>query len=185
MDTDTDTDTDTSDARTGGPAVLLRRALPADAPALAEVWLRSFAAALPTVRRAHGDEAARAWFAHLVTGCETWGAFDGERAVGLLVLDGDELEQLYLAPDRRGQGLGDRLVTLAKERRPAASSCGPSRSTPPPTASTNATASPRPSAPTAPATRNASRTCGTSGRPDPPWAVSFGSVGRWSRWAVD
>ncbi|MFE1087841.1 GNAT family N-acetyltransferase [Streptomyces sp. NEAU-PBA10] len=119
MDTDTDTDTDSSDARTGGPAVLLRRALPADAPALAEVWLRSFAAALPTVRRAHGDEAVRAWFAHLVTGCETWGAFDGERAVGLLVLDGDELEQLYLAPDRRGQGLGDRLVTLAKERRPA------------------------------------------------------------------
>lgn len=113
-----DTDTDTTDARTGGPAVLLRRALPADAPALAEVWLRSFAAALPTVRRAHGDEAVRGWFAHLVTGCETWGAFDGKRAVGLLVLDGDELEQLYLAPDRRGQGLGDRLVTLARERRP-------------------------------------------------------------------
>ncbi|PKR46034.1 GNAT family N-acetyltransferase [Streptomyces sp. EAG2] len=116
MGTDTDTDTHT---RTGGPAVLLRRALPADAPALAEVWLCSFAAALPTVRRAHGDEAVRGWFAHLVTGCETWGAFDGEHAVGLLVLDGDELDQLYLAPGRCGQGLGDRLVTLAKERRPA------------------------------------------------------------------
>lgn len=123
MDTDTDTGTGTESGtdthtRTGGPAVLLRRALPADAPALAEVWLRSFAAALPTVRRAHGDDAVRGWFAHLVTGCETWGAFDGEHAVGLLVLDGDELDQLYLAPDRRGRGLGDRLVTLAKERRP-------------------------------------------------------------------
>ncbi|MFD4989452.1 GNAT family N-acetyltransferase [Streptomyces sp. NPDC058374] len=111
MDADTDTDTDTA-------APLLRRARAADAALLAEVWLRSFAAALPTVRRAHDDEAVRGWFAHLVTGCETWGAFTQERAVGLLVLDGGEVEQLYLAPDWRGRGLGDRLVTLAKERRP-------------------------------------------------------------------
>ncbi|MBC9712046.1 GNAT family N-acetyltransferase [Streptomyces sp. TRM66268-LWL] len=98
----------------------LRRARAADAEDLAEVWLRSYAAALPGVRRAHTDSEVRDWFRHVVVPQhETWAASapDGT-AVGLLVLDGPELDQLYLAPEWRGRGLGDRLVTLAKSRRP-------------------------------------------------------------------
>lgn len=41
-----------------------------------------------------------------------------EKVVGVLVLDGSELDQLYLAPEYRGRGLGDRFMALAKERRP-------------------------------------------------------------------
>ncbi|MFF5971090.1 GNAT family N-acetyltransferase [Streptomyces sp. NPDC012769] len=87
---------------------------------MAEVWLRSFAAALPAVRRAHNDDEVRNWFSHVVVPqYETWVAVGGGSVVGLLVLDkGTELEQLYLDPSWRGQGLGDRFMSLAKRQRP-------------------------------------------------------------------
>ncbi|MER6345642.1 GNAT family N-acetyltransferase [Streptomyces sp. NPDC001595] len=103
------------------PAVALRRATSADARPAADVWLRSFAAALPTVSRAHSDDEVRGWFQDVVVPRqETWvaEAAGGAGVVGLMVLDEAELSQLYLAPDWRGLGLGDRFVALAKERRP-------------------------------------------------------------------
>ncbi|MDI3402405.1 GNAT family N-acetyltransferase [Streptomyces cavernicola] len=108
--------------------LVLRRAADADAGAVAEVWLRSFAAALPGVRRAHSDDEVRSWFRDFVVPeQETWVALAADTVVGLLVLgdeggaggEGGELEQLYLDPDRRGRGIGDRLVDLAKCRRPS------------------------------------------------------------------
>ncbi|MCX4982648.1 GNAT family N-acetyltransferase [Streptomyces sp. NBC_00572] len=106
----------------------LRRAEASDATAVADVWLRSFGAALPTVRRAHGDDAVRSWFAHVVVPHhETWVAVAEPGVVGLLVLDGGDeeggedgghLEQLYLDPSWRGRGLGDRFMDLAKRQRP-------------------------------------------------------------------
>jgi GNAT superfamily N-acetyltransferase len=102
------------------PAVALRRAAPADARPAADVWLRSFAAALPGVVRAHSDDEVRDWFrAVVVPRQETWVAeADGAGLVGVMVLGEAELSQLYLAPDWRGRGLGDRFVALAKEHRP-------------------------------------------------------------------
>ncbi|MDT0407520.1 MULTISPECIES: GNAT family N-acetyltransferase [Streptomyces] len=101
--------------------IMLRRAGESDARGAAEVWLRSFAAALPGVRRAHSDDEVREWFTYVVVpGMETWVAeTDGGDLVGVLALSDDELEQLYLSPEARGQGLGERFVALAKERRPA------------------------------------------------------------------
>ncbi|MFD4319236.1 GNAT family N-acetyltransferase [Streptomyces sp. NPDC058548] len=98
----------------------IRRAGDSDAAATADVYLRSFGAALPTVRRAHDDDAVRGWFTHVVVPeYETWVAVAGEAGVvGLLVLDGGDLEQLYLDPSWRGRGLGDRFVELAKRQRP-------------------------------------------------------------------
>ncbi|CAM5491050.1 GNAT family N-acetyltransferase [Streptomyces griseomycini] len=105
----------------GSRTVAVRRAVSsADADAAAGVWLRSFAAALPTVVRPRSDDEVHAYFRHvLVPLRETWVAEipDGD-VVGVMVLEGEELAQLYLAPDWRGRGLGDRFVTLAKERSP-------------------------------------------------------------------
>lgn len=54
-------------------AVVLRRARAVDARAAADVWLRSFAAALPTVVRPRSDSEVRAYFRHVVVERqETW-----------------------------------------------------------------------------------------------------------------
>ena len=103
----------------GGDEVVLRRATSDDAAAVADVWLRSYKAALPRVRQAHPDDEVRGWFRDVVVPeRETWVADADGRVVGLLVLSPGDLEQLYLDPDWRGRGLGDRLVALAKERFP-------------------------------------------------------------------
>ncbi|WP_328380567.1 GNAT family N-acetyltransferase (plasmid) [Streptomyces sp. NBC_00440] len=99
--------------------VLLRRAGHADARAAAGVWLRSYAAGLPTVRCAHDEAEVQDWFSGvLVPQYETWVAVTGDSVVGLLVLNGEELKQLYLEPQWRGRGLGDRFMLLAKWQQP-------------------------------------------------------------------
>ncbi|GHG81454.1 GNAT family N-acetyltransferase [Streptomyces griseocarneus] len=100
--------------------LIVRRAADADAGAVADVWLRSFATALPQVRRAHTDAQVRAWITHVVVPShETWVATVDDSVVGMMVLDGEDLDQLYVDPPLRGHGIGDRLVGLAKEHRPA------------------------------------------------------------------
>ncbi|MFJ3716005.1 GNAT family N-acetyltransferase [Streptomyces sp. NPDC090057] len=107
---------------TSGDGIVLRRAVAADAGAAADVWLRSFAAALPTVVRPRTDDDVRGYFRDVVVPLrETWVAEEtaaGNGIVGVMVLDGDLLSQLYLDPGWRGRGVGDRFVALAKERSP-------------------------------------------------------------------
>ncbi|AXI79887.1 GNAT family N-acetyltransferase [Peterkaempfera bronchialis] len=98
---------------------ILRRAVDADALDAADVWLRSFRAALPTVRRPRTDQEVRDYFREVVVPKrETWVAVAERAVVGVMVLDEALLSQLYLEPRWRGRGIGDRLVALAKERRP-------------------------------------------------------------------
>ncbi|ALG14511.1 hypothetical protein AOZ06_02825 [Kibdelosporangium phytohabitans] len=97
-----------------------RRATAADAAGVAGVWLASFRAALPTVRRAHTDDEVRAWLEHVVIpGRETWVAQSGDTCVGMMVLHDGWIEQLYLSPGHRGRGIGDGFVDLAKRANPA------------------------------------------------------------------
>ncbi|MEU1707318.1 GNAT family N-acetyltransferase [Streptomyces sp. NPDC005706] len=107
---------------TSGDGIVLRRAVAADAGAAADVWLRSFAAALPTVVRPRTDDDVRGYFHDVVIPLrETWVAEEtagGSGIVGVMVLDDALLSQLYLDPGWRGRGLGDRFVALAKERSP-------------------------------------------------------------------
>jgi GNAT superfamily N-acetyltransferase len=99
--------------------VVLRRADGPDAAGVADVWLRSFSAALPTVVRPRSDDEVRAYIRDVVVPeRETWLADAGGRVVGMMVLAGDLLSQLYLAPEWRGRGIGDRFVALAKGRSP-------------------------------------------------------------------
>lgn len=98
---------------------ILRRATIADAEGVADVWLRSFEAALPTVRRAHSDEDVRGWIRHvLIPTQETWVAEADGEVVGMMALQERWLEQLYLCPSWHGRGVGDEFIEVAKSRRP-------------------------------------------------------------------
>ncbi|GGV17336.1 GNAT family N-acetyltransferase [Streptomyces spectabilis] len=100
-------------------SVTLRAATAGDGAAVAEVYLRSYDAALPTVRRAHTDDEVRDFIRDVVLPRgTTWVAEAAGSVVGMMVLDGERLDQLYLAPAWRGHGIGDRFVALAKERGP-------------------------------------------------------------------
>ena len=99
--------------------LIIRRAIPSDACAVADVWLRSWAAALSTVRRGHTDQEVRAYVrAVVIPQRETWVAVADGSVVGMLVLDEGFVSQLYLDPPWRGQGIGDQFVRLAKQRYP-------------------------------------------------------------------
>ena len=118
----------------GSPEAEVRRATAADAEMVADVWLRSFAGALPTVRKAHSDDEVRSWIRNVVVPSrETWVATVDGAVVAMMVLDaGDdsadsegvgrsgvgEIDQLYVDPSAQGHGLGSRLVDVAKRRYP-------------------------------------------------------------------
>jgi len=98
---------------------LLRRAEAADADAIGDIWIAAFGAtyAFPA---AHTEEQIREWIGHhLLNETETWVAEeDGADIIGFLSLTDDMLDQLYVRPGSTGHGIGGRLVTLAKTRRP-------------------------------------------------------------------
>ncbi len=99
--------------------IQLRRATASDAKAVADVFLASFHATYD-FPLAHSDEEVRGWVRdRLVPTMETWVASDGDRVVGMMTITPGHLEQLYVAPDRLGEGIGRQLVELAKERSPA------------------------------------------------------------------
>ncbi|WP_330291800.1 GNAT family N-acetyltransferase [Streptomyces sp. NBC_00576] len=103
------------------PKITLRRATADDADSAADVLLRSRAVALSTVTWPRSDDEVRDYFRNVVVPHrETWVAeasYEGE-IVGVLVLAGDEVSQLYLLPDWRGRGIGDLCIALAKEHSP-------------------------------------------------------------------
>jgi GNAT superfamily N-acetyltransferase len=102
----------------GSTAIRIRRASPTDAAATADIFLASFHAtyAFPL---AHSDDDVRRWIRQtVVREQETWLAEEGEAIVGLLVVAPGWVEQLYVAPDRLGQGVGRALLDHAKRLYP-------------------------------------------------------------------
>jgi GNAT superfamily N-acetyltransferase len=98
---------------------ILRRAVRSDCDDLSSIWLRSFAAALPSVPKKHTDDEVRAWVRDVLTvDLETWVASIDDNSVGLLSLDDGEIEQFYLDPDWQGRGIGGVCIRHAKQRYP-------------------------------------------------------------------
>jgi GNAT superfamily N-acetyltransferase len=101
----------------------IRRGRAADAGALSELYLRARAAAVVSgsiPRSVHSEEDVHSWMAQVVL--EMRDVWLAERRpghiLGLLVLDGDWVDQLYVDPDHLGHGIGSRLLEVAKRERP-------------------------------------------------------------------
>ena len=99
---------------------VVRRSDVTDAGVVAGLWLRARKAAVPAIPApVHDDEDVRQWFAeHVLANCEVWLAEEDGRVVGLLVLDGDWVDQLYVEPSETGRGIGAALLDVAKRERP-------------------------------------------------------------------
>lgn len=113
---------DTGSSATGQAPVLVRQAQREDVRAAAEVYLRSRHAAVAAIPPlVHDDGDVRAWFAETVFAeRELWIAEHPSGAViGLIVLDGDFVDQLYVDPRHTGVGVGSQLLGVAQSLRPA------------------------------------------------------------------
>jgi GNAT superfamily N-acetyltransferase len=103
--------------------MIIRRATSADAGATADLCLRARRAgsaegAIPPL--VHDDDDARVWVARVVIPRrECWLAeHESGALVGMLVLEDDWIEQLYVDPARTGSGIGAELIAVARRERP-------------------------------------------------------------------
>ena len=102
--------------------ISVRRAGADDAPAVADVFLRSFHATYD-FPLAHTDDEVREWVrTRLVPQMETCVAVDarddGDRILGFATVEPGWIEQLYVDPDHLGEGIGRLLLDKAKGRQP-------------------------------------------------------------------
>jgi ribosomal protein S18 acetylase RimI-like enzyme len=99
--------------------ITIRQATAVDAAAVADVYLASFKATYD-FPLAHTDDQVRGWIRDaLVPDGGTWVALDTDgNVVGMMDVAAGDLSQLYVRPDRLGEGIGRRLLDIARERSP-------------------------------------------------------------------
>ena len=86
--------------------IVIRRAVDDDAAEIAEVFLASFRATY-AFAGVHTDEEVRRWVRGTVVATEeAWVAVDPDGSMGVMALDGNLLDQLYLRPGRTGRDRG-------------------------------------------------------------------------------
>lgn len=99
--------------------ITIRPAGAADAAAVADVYLASFKATYD-FPPAHTDDEVRAWIRDdVVPAGGTWVALDPRGAiVAMMDVAPGTLDQLYVRPDRLGEGIGRGLLDVAMDQSP-------------------------------------------------------------------
>lgn len=88
----------------------LRPALATDAPAMGELHILAMRT-LTFLPQLHGVEEAQAWMAdEILPTHAAWVAEVDGAVVGYIAIRDDWIEQLYVHPDRHGQGIGAALL---------------------------------------------------------------------------
>ncbi|HWI43928.1 MAG TPA: GNAT family N-acetyltransferase [Nocardioides sp.] len=104
------------------PDLTLRQATVEDAPQVGRVHTATRLAAVPLMPPAlHTAEEDVAHFAGVVADAdrEVWVAESGGEIAGFLTLTPTWIDDLFVHPDRQGEGIGTALVELAQALRPA------------------------------------------------------------------
>lgn len=106
-------------------AARIRDAVPDDAAALARIHVASRAAAMPWLPVLHGPDDVLRWMERVVLpeaarpgGAARVAEDETGAPVGYLVLRDAVVEQLYVAPERAGRGIGSLLLADAMAARP-------------------------------------------------------------------
>lgn len=96
-----------------------RRALPDDTPAIAAVFRRSRAAALPWLPVLHTPEEDRGYFGSQVDATDAWvvAGLDGT-ILGFAIADDGWLNHCYVDADERGRGVGAALLAAVRSGHP-------------------------------------------------------------------
>ena len=91
-----------------------------DAAAIAAIHLTARRQTMPYLRLAHTDDETRAHFARVVGDRpQTWWVVSHQgHVVAYMLIDGENLDHLYVAPGWQGLGFGSALVAKAKTLSP-------------------------------------------------------------------
>jgi putative acetyltransferase len=94
--------------------VAIRRPIPArldaEADAAMAIQRAALRATLPGLHNPHTADEDRGWIRGVFAQCSVWLAVDDEWVVGVISREDEWVKQLYVAPGRAGQGIGQRLL---------------------------------------------------------------------------
>ena len=100
-------------------SVQIRKATASDVAEVAALFIASQADAVPFLTKLHTEQETLAFIANDVfTQCEVWVAVEGTRIIGMLALNGEHIDHLYLLPGFYRRGIGTKLLAQAKELSP-------------------------------------------------------------------
>ena len=103
----------------GDDKMKLRRLTVEEMDQAAVVHVTAFDERLPWLANRHTLDGARGYFRqHVFPANTVWGAFAADTLVGFIAFHDEWIEQLYVLPQRQGQGIGAALLALAKAEFP-------------------------------------------------------------------
>jgi ribosomal protein S18 acetylase RimI-like enzyme len=98
------------------PEITVSEATPGDAEKIAEIHLTARLDAMPYLHLAHSSAETRSWFARTVGDPPSawWVARLSGKIGGYMLLNGEDLDHLYVGPRWQRHGIGRKLLDKAK-----------------------------------------------------------------------